>query len=277
MEKRFYIKNIHNYCDRWCDKCAFTARCRVYATENAIQPDLPDNPESPEFWDKLHDNFQKTLDMLNDMLEDMEEKAKVLQTLEELERISRAEGVEEPPLDDLDDDDDEDPPVQFPWAFEYADAVYEFFNKNAAFFGDQEEEFEQHVRMGLPIDVEQLGFLSEALHTIRRFEDLIGNKVHRAMFQKDFDDKGNELNIELQGDGNGSAKVAMISILRSTDAWQFVERYFPSKYQEISAIRQQLEALRARLALEYPDWEKFHRPGFDDAPEAVVRLDFNPN
>jgi len=28
-----YISAIHNYCDRWCEKCAFTAYCRVFAMD----------------------------------------------------------------------------------------------------------------------------------------------------------------------------------------------------------------------------------------------------
>jgi hypothetical protein len=31
-EERF-ISGIYNYCDRWCERCRFTAHCRVFATE----------------------------------------------------------------------------------------------------------------------------------------------------------------------------------------------------------------------------------------------------
>ena len=27
------IDGIYNYCDRWCERCPFTSRCLVYATE----------------------------------------------------------------------------------------------------------------------------------------------------------------------------------------------------------------------------------------------------
>ncbi len=26
-----FIIGIYNYCDRWCETCAFTSRCRVFA------------------------------------------------------------------------------------------------------------------------------------------------------------------------------------------------------------------------------------------------------
>ena len=28
-----FIPGIFNYCDRWCERCAFTARCRTFAME----------------------------------------------------------------------------------------------------------------------------------------------------------------------------------------------------------------------------------------------------
>lgn len=30
MNESKFIPGIHNYCDRWCERCYFTSRCRVY-------------------------------------------------------------------------------------------------------------------------------------------------------------------------------------------------------------------------------------------------------
>src|SRR5712692_4047747 len=59
--ERDFISGIYNYCDRWCEKCPFTARCRVYATE-AADGDL-DDPEvhdinNEKFWRKLESIFK---------------------------------------------------------------------------------------------------------------------------------------------------------------------------------------------------------------------------
>src|SRR5215475_1723060 len=53
---RDLISGIYNYCDRWCERCAFTSRCFLYATEKS-DPDL-DDPEAraitnAKFWRKL--------------------------------------------------------------------------------------------------------------------------------------------------------------------------------------------------------------------------------
>jgi hypothetical protein len=43
-----YIDSIFNYCDRWCERCAFTSRCRSFAmSENEPSTD------GPELWEYL--------------------------------------------------------------------------------------------------------------------------------------------------------------------------------------------------------------------------------
>ena len=177
-----------------------------------------------------------------------------------------------------DDDDDSGEPFSMPeraaWPEEYANDVQDFFQKNEDFFESQEEQFDSRIRMGLPVDVEQLGFLHEALQTIRWFQHLISAKIHRSLSQMHFD---KDFALEFQSDGNGSAKIAMIGLHRSADAWRFVEGFFPEKKNEVQHILRTLSITRNQLFKIYPDWEKFHRPGFDDEPDAVVRLDYNPN
>src|ERR1700752_3009173 len=62
-----FISGIYNYCDRWCERCSFTSRCFLYATEQA-DPDL-DDPEvrditNEKFWRKLESIFRATAEML---------------------------------------------------------------------------------------------------------------------------------------------------------------------------------------------------------------------
>src|SRR2546423_12370271 len=62
-----FISGIHNYCDRWCERCSFTSRCLVYATEEA---DSDSDPASRDinnavFWQKLASVFQETQEMIS--------------------------------------------------------------------------------------------------------------------------------------------------------------------------------------------------------------------
>ena len=67
-----YIDGIHNYCDRWCERCAFTSRCRAYAIEQAefAHPESHDLTNEA-FWDKLHGIFRSALGQLREKAEHM--------------------------------------------------------------------------------------------------------------------------------------------------------------------------------------------------------------
>src|SRR5688500_7153066 len=62
-----FISAIHNYCDRWCVRCEFTARCRVFAMEAEM---------SDEEKDIGNEAFARNLsNMLKDAKAMLEEKA----------------------------------------------------------------------------------------------------------------------------------------------------------------------------------------------------------
>ena len=37
MSKMKYIPGIYNYCDYWCERCAFTKRCRNFMTDRECE------------------------------------------------------------------------------------------------------------------------------------------------------------------------------------------------------------------------------------------------
>ena len=41
-DEQNFISGIHNYCDRWCERCEFTARCRVFAAEQEMSEEEKD-------------------------------------------------------------------------------------------------------------------------------------------------------------------------------------------------------------------------------------------
>ena len=47
------ISGIHNYCDRWCERCTFTTRCAVGIEETKIT-DKERDITNKEFWNSLH-------------------------------------------------------------------------------------------------------------------------------------------------------------------------------------------------------------------------------
>src|SRR5688572_13722223 len=95
-----FISGIHNYCDRWCERCHFTARCAVYAAEEA---DPDNNPLSRDidnaaFWQKLTSIFKETHEMIVEWAEkngvDLSEEA--LAPIGELQEKQREDTRKDP-------------------------------------------------------------------------------------------------------------------------------------------------------------------------------------
>src|SRR6185369_6451623 len=56
------IDGIYNYCDRWCERCPFTSRCLVYASETDEEVcQTEQDVANAAFWRELDSVLQETL------------------------------------------------------------------------------------------------------------------------------------------------------------------------------------------------------------------------
>ncbi len=60
-----FIPGIYNYCDRWCERCTFTSRCRVYESTDKLTPEQNDI-HNEAFWKSISVNFTKAIKMLHE-------------------------------------------------------------------------------------------------------------------------------------------------------------------------------------------------------------------
>ena len=63
---------------------------------------------------------------------------------------------------------------------------------------------------------------------------------------------------------DGKAKIALIAIDRSLDAWDTLRRMFPQRETETLQILAHLDRLRRATEAEFPEARAFIRPGFDE-------------
>jgi len=55
------LPGIHNYCDRWCERCPLTKRCAVFAMEQAESTDPSTyDPDNEAFWLRLKGTLDAT-------------------------------------------------------------------------------------------------------------------------------------------------------------------------------------------------------------------------
>lgn len=230
-----FISGIHNYCDRWCERCPFTARCRVAEAEQETTDEERDITNEA-FWHRLAANFAAAQIML---LEKAEEFGVDLNAISEEEYASHR--------------DREDEIVK-------NDALTRFAEK-----------YRQDAQKTLEAKNEWLIFSAldetaqeEMLSIIYWYQFFISAKIQRGLSGiLDFDGNLDEEQLnDAQADANGSIKIALIAVTRSLMAWTALMTNENS--QTISPFISLLEIIKQTAAKKFPNAKNFIRPGFDE-------------
>ena len=107
---------------------------------------------------------------------------------------------------------------------------------------------------------------AEALAVARWDQYLISAKLQRALRGLDEYLHGESAwDDPIQNDWNGSAKLTLICIARSIEAWQTLGEELGDP--EAKAVAMQLRGLEQEVKRAFPDAARFIRPGFDEEGE----------
>ncbi|MDD4148763.1 MAG: hypothetical protein PHE33_01925 [Bacteroidales bacterium] len=224
------ISGVHNYCDRWCERCKFIKRCRVGLAELKRlerDGDMDDTDFLEEFSSILTDTFElvskKAAEMgidLNDLMDNSHEKTE--KTPNEIEEIAKNYGIE----------------------------AHNWTKNNS----------EQINKLTLKVIEQELAIpdFTEAFEVINWFEFFISVKIRRAFLGYQSED-----DFETD-DSNGSAKIALIAIDRSIEAYLVLYHQFPEYEDDILSLLKQLSQIKKQMLITFPDAMSFKRPGFDE-------------
>ncbi len=269
---RDLISGIYNYCDRWCERCPFTKRCLVFATEKAdgaFDDSEIDDINNARFWQKLESTFKQVRRMIVDWAE---EEGIDLETLEGevllADREQQRQDAKEHQLSLA--------------ARRYAKLVQGWF--------EQELEIERRVHddtTGAANSVEEDIDVSDAIEVIRWYQFFIPSKIFRALMS--FENQmsagapvpdelreaagpvADEMFVEISGNhADGSAKIALIAIDRSFNAWHILQRSLPEKTDSIVPMLVTLDRIRNATEATFPRARDFMRPGFDETQSEFV-------
>jgi len=269
---RDLISGIYNYCDRWCERCPFTKRCLVFATEKAdgaFDDSEIDDINNARFWQKLESTFKQVRRMIVDWAE---EEGIDLETLEDevllADREQQRQDAKEHQLSLA--------------ARRYAKLVQGWF--------EQELEIERRVHddtTGAANSVEEDIDVSDAIEVIRWYQFFIPSKIFRALMS--FENQmsagapvpdelreaagpvADEMFVEISGNhADGSAKIALIAIDRSLNAWHILQRSLPDKTDSIVPMLVTLDRIRNATEATFPRARDFMRPGFDETQSEFV-------
>jgi len=191
---RPYIDFISAYCDRWCERCAFTARCSNFAVSSALAkcngnfeaaielaigpPRVPGGqPQQP-----LHERMAEALEGFEPTEKELEEVGREMDARRaRIEKLAVAEA-----------------------SHDYAIAAHRWLRQHRDACGASD------------------AGVREALAVVAWDQVLIHVKIMRALDGRDECPDGDRDEDPMQSDWNGSAKVAAISIARSERAWRVI-------------------------------------------------------
>lgn len=250
-EKKDYIASIFNYCDRWCERCEFTSRCRLYASESKmITHEIIHGEIDPEkLFDQMDDDQEDSANepeaggFWNDDVEEYEFDE------EEFKRLQEAESkfIDEHLLTLLSSE-----------LFNYARSLVAALESSYGIYKNLNNVEE--------IKDEEKKKLYDSFETLSFYYAFIGAKIHRALGGK-FDIM-NEDSDEMAGisafDMNGSAKIAALSVKKIIDALETLDSVTQKYHNEIANLLIITGKMLNGIDNEFPSYKDFKRPGFDD-------------
>lgn len=234
-----YIRGIYNYCDRWCERCPFTAKCSVFDMEQEMEEQLAArndarDDENAVFWKNLETVFAQTRVVIHHIPDD--EPDPEMERLME-EEATRDEEMNRHPLST--------------GSFTYAKLADAWFEEHAPLIPDESD----------PNLTPTERSLADAASVIGWYQFQIYVKLRRAL---DRDDLEEELAADgIPRDSDGSAKVALIGMDRSIAAWARIGEHLPAHAGQAMTFMARLDKVRRLTEQEFPEARAFQRPGFD--------------
>jgi len=219
------IDFISEYCDRWCERCAFTTRCSAYAVQAALGM-CGDLTEALQLAVGRPMEAGATSRPVTRIQVGQPTPQEVRELEAEVEL--HAKRIREAPLTQH--------------AMEVAVAEHRWFETHAAV----RESADAVVR--------------EAISVVSWNSTFIGGKVARAQHGRESGDNWDD--DPIQNDWNGSAKIALMSIERSESAWLTIAR--ATGNAGAAELASAMSALRGDVEEAFPFARLFKRPGFDE-------------
>lgn len=258
-----YIAGIYNYCDRWCERCIYTAKCRVYASEEiADQKNKADKyikasmKENMAFWEQINKIIEETAELIDEEI-----------PLKKFDNYS----------DEVEfDKDDEDALLEHDRtrnkakkqelsivSSRYEKAASDWFKKREGILS-----ITYHTeKYGLRLNYHRiqsaavLEKLSNAVEIIQWYSIQIWVKTQRALTSY-FEETENSYLFEEQPikDSDGSMFVALTGINRSIAAWSYLHQTLEAERESIKPLIRLLFWLKPEIEKKFPKARNFIWP-----------------
>lgn len=230
QKKPNYIEGIFNYCDRWCERCAYTTRCLNHTLGEEIERQMRGcDEETIRFWEEIDRSCAETL-ARNEALDASYNPAPT-GFGDDLEHRMEQEAAKSHPC-----------AVR---AYGYIEKVNAWFKAAGLEAGHS------------PVPVSAM---DDNLQVVRWYQMFIYVKLMRAISGLQRYPEEDE---DAQSSPNGSVKIALIAIDRSIGAWGMLLKQVAVVARETNLLIGYLAGLRRLVEESFPNARTFIRPGFD--------------
>jgi hypothetical protein len=245
-EGEHIISGIHNYCDRWCERCTLSNRCAIY--------DGSYDADKEDFVTQLANTFAETLLMLEEI---MKEHGVSMPTPEESRAFEEQQAknrleIKKHPLQQA--------------SFEYINLARAWDKSHQSDLEAFSQELSNHLDMGIEQEdtaIVKLDEVAECIEIYRWYLYLINVKFSRALngkiYEADDDDDD-----DYPKDSDGSAKVALLAAERSLQAWVKLYQTLPHLSDSILPMMAKLHQCIKLGDATFVNARDFVRPGFDE-------------
>lgn len=250
------ISGIHNYCDRWCERCSFIRRCNVGLSElDKTTTQQEDDLQNQEFWESLKANFKNAVAMIQNA---------AIELGIDVENVTE-EDTRSFLQREADINNQMKQTALFGLCRKYVQQTKAYLDGNEAFKNELESKIPM-VEMGIADGREiqrQVRITQDCLQVVHWYEFFIEAKFRRAIHGK-LDDDGWFKENGYQSDADGSAKIALIGVERSMQAWVRMMEMYEGEQDNILTLLALLQRIKSEGEKEFPEAYNFIRPGFDD-------------
>ena len=252
-EKKDYIAGIYNYCDRWCEKCGFTANCLLFTEESKIKT-----------YEILHNGSSAGIE---DFLKngDLEPDDKFPET-EDYNDDYESDEYWESTNDEEDDPDAGTGPKKENFEHPLLNLLDEYMDKSDSLIKSLNEKYNFFTRAKKMMEGPPAQRLYEDFEIFNWYYTFLSIKLKRAIFglSELKEDESAELREIHEYDINGCAKIGIIAVKKSISAVNNLNKALPLYTAETGEALVLLGRILNLTEETFPGCMEFKRPGFDD-------------
>jgi len=259
-----FIPGIYNYCNRWCERCIYTDKCRVFASEKifsreveAIKRYEKSMEENKDFWDQVNKTIEEAAELIDEEIPLLKnDKSSLFEQWEEDEDAEDAMKEHEEKRVKAKNQD------MSKVALKYENTVHKWFMERKDILIQEYNSDTEDFDLTYPgiVDESLLKQLKESIEVIQWYHIQIWIKINRALSSSYEEEEDGDLFDEFQKDSDGSAMIALKGIDSSIGAWSSLRGKLTSEWENIKPMIRMLLCLKMEVEKEFPNAKDFVWP-----------------